>query len=314
MSATLQAQFAAAAERLRLQRDLWTAAQEGRAEDVRAILTTHGPFPVYTALVVAACNDHADAVRALLVSASGLPDVSHLAIVMQTAAKHGSVSVMQLALTFPASQTYFRRILREAANHDQPDVVRLLASTPGAVDHGTRVLRRILAASDGPSADVVRELVAAKADMNALGEQRDALHLCLSGSGRADVVRVLLEAKASANAHSGRCGETPLCQAARNEHADVSIPLLLDFKADVNMATLQDGRTPTILAVCAWPPKLASLRLLVSAKADVNRADYQGMTPVQWAARQDDIGAMRILIEAKADVDPANAAARAALL
>ena len=69
--------------------------------------------------------------------------------------------------------------------------------------------------------------------------------------------------------------------ACRNDNLDI-VRLLLANGADINKADY-DGRTPLYLA--CRNDNLDIVRLLLANGADINKADYDGRTPLLWACR-----------------------------
>ena len=101
-----------------------------------------------------------------------------------------------------------------------------IARFPSTVDEAT-----FTGHSRSGHADVVRVLLAAKAEVNAkTSEGATALYLA-SKSGHADVVRALLAAKADVNAKIGNGTTTALTEASQNGHGDV-VRLLSNAGAD----------------------------------------------------------------------------------
>jgi ankyrin repeat protein len=91
-------------------------------------------------------------------------------------------------------------------------------------------------ASKGGNAAVVRALINAGADVNAVTTSgATALHLA-AASGNADAVTALIEKGANVNAKESEWGQTPLVFAAEYDRADV-IRVLLKHGADANAHT-----------------------------------------------------------------------------
>src|SRR5690606_31566933 len=114
-----------------------------------------------------------------------------------------------------------------------------------------------------------------------------------------DLVRRLLRARADVDAMNDY-GATALGEAAMSGYAEV-IALLLEAGADPNLAN-PEGQTP--LMAVARTGNVEAARLLVEAGADVNATeDWAGQTALIWAAAQGQPEMIRYLIEAGADPD-----------
>jgi ankyrin repeat protein len=79
--------------------------------------------------------------------------------------------------------------------------------------------------------------------------------------------------------------------------------LLVGAKADLDIARLLDGATPARLAGAFG--KADALRVLASAKADLDRACHDGSTATVDAAAHGRTDVLDLLVAAKADIDRA---------
>jgi ankyrin repeat protein len=279
------------------EQQLWTAAQEGRVDDVRAALERAEPqlWWIRRAVAVAALNDHADVVRELL--HPGDPWCMHL--VMKGATTSCSMRVMEAALTFPASRQFFQDSLCVASDQGHVDMVRLLLSANAHVDGRERDDGAPISRISGTghcSVQVLQTLLSAKADVQVRSPDTVYAAACAK---RVDVVQVLADAKADIDACGGAWGSTPLCTAASDGALNM-MQWLLRAKADVDKACERHGFTPVMTATAH--AKSDALRLLVSAKADVNVPNSDGETPADVARRYNDDDILCILLDAKADV------------
>ena len=299
---------------------LWTAAQEGHVLYVREIL---GPCSRWStlwqrpgtlkwicrAVLVAACNDHADVVRELF---QHMPDDDvecFTKCAMKRATRCGSLQVVAALLPFPGSHILVQCGLCPACNHGHADAVRLLLSAKADVNRGSddfpgdAPLRRICGSSTC-SLEILATLLSAKAEVGARDGSgpRDLVCLAVSAN-RPDVVRALAAAKADVDARDKVHGNTPLYDAVACKSLDM-VRTLVHVRANVDKVSLQHGFTPIFGALVIPSAKRKTLRLLVSAKADVDlEADGLG-TPAQFAADSKDVESLRILLRAKAHVDP----------
>jgi hypothetical protein len=91
--------------------------------------------------------------------------------------------------------------------------------------------------------------------------------------------------------------------AAQIGHTD-SLRVLVHAKADIDKATTDDGSTPAFAA--AQNGHTDSLRVLVHAKADIDKARTDdGTTPAFVAAQNGHTGSLQVLVCTKADIDKA---------
>jgi ankyrin repeat protein len=114
--------------------------------------------------------------------------------------------------------------------------------------------------------------------------------------GHERIVRELIEAKASVNA-VGLDGSTPLHWSCHNDRADIA-RMLLEAGADVALRD-QRGETPLHVAAQRGSGELASL--LLARGADANLPTLEGWTPLHVAYRSGHDDLVRLLIEAGAD-------------
>jgi ankyrin repeat protein len=143
-------------------------------------------------------------------------------------------------------------------------------------------------------ADVVKRLLASKADVNARDNNGMTPLYAAAGFGHKDTVELLLANQADVNARD-KNGITPLFVATFNSHAAV-VKLLLASNADVNAAA-NNATTP--LHVAAVKDVAA---LLLANKANVN-ARANGVTPLHFAALNGYTDVVRLLLTTNAEVN-----------
>ncbi len=139
------------------------------------------------------------------------------------------------------------------------------------------------------SPDVVRSLVAAKADPDMESGPAHETPLCAAiRHGQQGKARALLDAGADANRYDAE-GETPLYIAAGRLDADLC-RLLLDKGARPNAGRAADGSTPLLHALkqgtspeASSSSKCAVARLLLAGGASPVLADAEGNTPLHYA-------------------------------
>ena len=117
-----------------------------------------------------------------------------------------------------------------------------------------------------------------------------------------DVAKVRRLLKGGADVNFVHNGVTPLFVAAQNNHTAV-IKLLLENKAEVDMANNNDGSTP--LSIAAENGRTDAMKLLLKHKAMIDKARDDGRTPLYIAAARGRTESMQFLLKHKATVDEA---------
>ena len=182
---------------------------------------------------------------------------------------------------------------------------------------------------------IVRQLIAAGADVNAVGSGQDdktPLHSATLGGFR-EIVALLLDHGANPNVTTGSSRYSPLISAASMGNAEIVL-LLLKHKADPNL-TDANGEVALLSAIRNWKPAAVQallagganpdattangypmlviavaegqnkeiLAALIDAKANVNATDPDGKTALHWVAQQNRKDLIELLVKASADVN-----------
>jgi ankyrin repeat protein len=167
------------------------------------------------------------------------------------------------------------------------------------------VMPLLLAAQNGNAAMIDR-LLKAGANVNApLTKYGDTALMIASRTGKADAVRLMLDRGADVNAKESWGDTTALMWAISEKHSDVA-KLLISRGADLNARTKFvpnttgrgfEGTTP------------------VGAKPGQKPEEHAGglLTPLMFAAREDDIDSAKALVAAKADINAINGDGKDAL-
>jgi len=184
-----------------------------------------------------------------------------------------------------------------------------------------------LAALNGGTA-MIEKLLNAGVDANApvLSHGETALMLA-SRSGHRDAVQLLLDRGAQVDARENLRGTTALMWAAEQNHSDI-VRLLVEHHAQVNAVSAvikpprrrglgfanpnapgelpsKGGLTPLLFAVREGAGD--SVKILLSAGAQVNQPSIEGSSPLLVAVQNGFYGVARFLIEQGAEVNLANA-------
>jgi ankyrin repeat protein len=163
----------------------------------------------------------------------------------------------------------------------------------------------LLAAMNGNAA-ILDRLIAAGADPNApISQTGDTALMITARTGQVDAVRILLNHGAKVNTKESWGGTTALMWAVSERHVAVA-ELLIERGADVNAKSnfvpSASGRGFEGTAPVA--PK---------ANQAIEEFASGWMTPLMFAAREDDLDSARILIQAGADVNAVGADGKDAL-
>jgi len=154
----------------------------------------------------------------------------------------------------------------------------------------------LLLATVNGNAAIIERLILAGADPNApLTNSADTATMMASRTGNVEAVKVLLDHGAQVNAKEAWGGTTALMWAVSERHPDVA-KLLIDHGADVNAKSNVvpsasgrgfEGTTP------------------VAVKPNQGTEEFASglLTPLMFAAREDDIESARLLVKAGADVN-----------
>jgi ankyrin repeat protein len=231
--------------------------------------------------------------------------VEHLLLASAAAGATFSPEQLGSALRAAAKGTIARTSF--ALEEPRANVVRQLVQAKADVDCSRAddggATPAVMAAEQGHVA-ALQALVHAKADVDKSdGDHGYTPAFRAAQGGHIDVLHVLVQAKADVDKASTTTGITPAFKAAQNGHAG-ALQVLAQAKADLHRPN-GGGATPTYVA--AQNGHAVALDVLVKAKADVDRAEpSSGVTPAVMAARNGHADALRVLVQAKADLDKAD--------
>jgi ankyrin repeat protein len=209
-------------------------------------------------------------------------------------------------------QRYFESFLmlecrrrREAGVHRRAAVVELCRSrnllrvdASERDENGETPL--IALAARGGSADDVRLLVAAGADVGAVAEVGSSAMYWAARQGHSEVVEALARAGADCN-QTNTGGKTPLWTGSCDGHLKC-VEVLLEEGADVSKAA-NDGTTPLYLA--SQRGHCDVVEALLRGDADVNKANHDGVTPLFIASLEGYCDVVEVVVRARADLTSA---------
>ena len=204
------------------------------------------------------------------------------------AAAPSAAQTPMMATTMPAKQNpkLDQALIAAAGQGDLAVVKQLLAQGASVTAHNERGVTALIAAAYQNHVAVAQALIAAGADVNVQDDTRQSAYLIPTADGYVELLDVTLAAGADVHRTDSYNG-TGLIRAADRGHVEIIERLLkTDIKVDhVNRL----GWTALLEAIIlgdGGPRHTEVVRLLVAAKADVNLADSQGVTPLAHAKRR----------------------------
>jgi ankyrin repeat protein len=310
---------------------MWVAAQEGRTAEVEALVEEvragdvrpqdgDSDVTVVTskALVIAAINDHADTVVALLAAkAYRRPPMSRDALCACAAA--GSVDSLHVLLAAGFSVNVPAHDgdspLHSACFSGHADVAAILLDAGALLAAEDRNKHTpLFRAVCGGQCECVELLLASKASADDHCHEWSAVHVAAAGTvepswspnydtallnpgSMRDVLRLLIAGKANVNLQT-RLGQTPAYLAAFHGRP-LAIQVLADAKADLDR--LSNGRTPLHTA-CTYG-YTDVVKALAHARADITLRDDGDATPLHVASTNGHAECVQVLVCAKVPLD-----------
>jgi uncharacterized protein len=192
-------------------------------------------------------------------------------------------------------------LLKRGAN---PNVHNLLGATP------------LSEAANLANAELVRLLLKAKADANGANDDGQTALLLAARNGSLEVAQLLVRAGANVNAREKWRGQTALMWAIGSNNVEL-VQFLVKHKADVEARSLVNdwgsqitsepraqyrpagGLTPLLYATRGGC--MACVQALVKARADINRPNPDGITPLMSAIDNLNFDVANYLLDQGAD-------------
>jgi uncharacterized protein len=211
--------------------------------------------------------------------------------------KSGVRALLQQKADINAPQIDGTTALHWAVEANDLELTELLIRAGAHVSAANRAgATPLLLATVNGNAAIIERLITAGADPNApLTKSADTALMMASRTGKVDAVKVLLDHGAEVNAKETWGGTTALMWAVSERHPDVARLLVehgADLNAQSNFVPSASGRgfegTAPVAAKPSQPIEEFASGLL---------------TPLMFAAREDDIESARLLIQAGADVN-----------
>lgn len=177
--------------------------------------------------------------------------------------------------------------LHAAAGRDDPATIRALLARGVPLDaRDAQGRTALLVATHGNRIAAAQVLIEAGADVNAKDAIDDSPYLYAGARGHLEILRMTL-AHGADLASTNRFGGTALIPAAERGHVK-TVATLIAAGVDVDHVN-KLGWTALLEAVILGDGgrrQQEVVALLVKAKANVNRADRDGVTPLQHARRR----------------------------
>jgi ankyrin repeat domain-containing protein 50 len=216
---------------------------------------------------------------------------------------HDTRALVTLVGLVCSSAAFCGEIHEVAGRGDFERAKVLLKNNPDLVSNRDKNGETPLSLAAGAGhADLVKLLLASKADVNVKDNNGATPLYAAAGFGHKSTVQLLLANRADVNARD-KYGMTPLFVATFNSHADV-VKLLLASKADVDAAA-NSGMTPLDVAAVEDVAEV-----LLTNKADVDARASSGHTPLHFAALNGHTDVVRLLLGANSDVNAKTSPAR----
>ncbi len=254
-----------------------------------------------TALSYAAELGQAENVK-LLLAAKADPNAGKVNLPLHCAIKSTSAGIVEA-------------LLKAGADANRVCKVTWAVQVFGGSTYGNPEIAPLALAAAEPRLDVIKPLLAAKADPNS--KRVDGVPIIFSALNDAELMKAFLDAGAKPNVDDGSGNHrTPLSNASdpkvislllgAGADPEVNLPLINAANAGslpVAEALLKGGANPN--AVTAWNGKTAlhyatenknseMVNLLLKYKADVNARNNQGLTPLDYAKGVDQVTGLPI--------------------
>ncbi len=164
-------------------------------------------------------------------------------------------------------------------------------------------------AVDAEEAQIVAELIRAKAPINAVSSQNGTpLHIALSKRNES-LVRLLLSAGANPNIRNKSTGSTPLYDASTDASLSI-VTRLLKAGGDPNVGD-HVGWTPFTQAL--FQARIDVVKAMIRAGGDIRTLDRHGTTALMWGVLGKSPELVRLLMKAGSDVNACDKEGRTAL-
>lgn len=239
----------------------------------------------------------------LLYMADYLPSQGDLNALIQT--NQQLYHMLQACLYHHNVKYHHSVALLWAAARNRADMMQAILAIPGCNPNircpSSFQTSLIIAARHG-HAEVVRLLLdRSSVDVNAQDDNGDTALAAAASAGYIVIVRLLLrDARVDVNREDWD-GRTPLAQAAIAGSTEV-VRLLLEEEAIEPDAPDSENWTPLAFAAAGGHIEIVRCLLQLPSRVNANVRDWDGATPLMWAARRGAAAAVELLLSCE-DVD-----------
>jgi ankyrin repeat protein len=192
------------------------------------------------------------------------------------------------------------RLHTAAANNDTAAISNLLSEKVNIDARDSEGRTALLVATHRNNVEAARALIYAGADVNAKDNIHDSAYLYAGARGHLDILKMILAHGADLKS-TNRFGGTALIPASERGHVETVQTLI---KAGVDVDHINKlGWTALLEAIIlgnGGMPHQKIVQLLVDAKADVNLADRDGVSPLRHARNRGFSQIEQILVKAGA--------------
>jgi ankyrin repeat protein len=235
-------------------------------------------------------------------SAAAAGGDTRLADAVMKSDREGIRSLLQQKIDVNAAQPDGMTALHWAVRANDLETAQLLIKSGAKATAETRYgVTPLYLASVNGNAAIINALLTAGVDANSANPGGETALMTASRTGALEAVKLLLDRGANVNAKESVRGQTALMWAVLENHPDV-VKLLLSRGADINAQTqvvVPDGTTGEPQAtsgdIGAHGPGIYRARAVPSPSG--------AMTALMFAARDGNLEMTRILVDAKADLE-----------
>jgi ankyrin len=230
---------------------------------------------------------------------------ARLADAIMRSDREAARALLQQKVDVNAEQPDGMTALHWAVRQDDLDTAQQLLRAGAKATAATRYgVNPLYLASVNGNASMIDALLRAGADANSANPGGETALMTATRTGKVDAIKLLLDRGANINAKESVRGQTALMWAVTENHPE-AVKLLLARGADVNAQTtvvIPDGTTGepqgTSGDIGAHGPGIYRARAVPSPSG--------GLTALLYAARDGNMEMARILIDAKADIERAS--------
>lgn len=174
--------------------------------------------------------------------------------------------------------------------------------TPTPVSNHETSITPLMQAAEKGDVVTVQQLITGGADLNVSDYRGETALYKACAASQKEVVKLLINAKADVNIATKYGGETPAVVAASKGNDEI-LTLLIKAKAAINPKQQPYLDNETALMAAAGNGRTSTVKLLIKAKARLNDQDDKGRTALFRASEAGHTEVVRILIKAKAKLN-----------